>query len=248
MQTDTHPAPPAAAGRQGQVWSLVVAALASVTPHARAAQVLDCGGGSGGLAVPLAQAGARVTVLDISADALATLRRRADEAGVGASVTPVQADVEALDAAVSPGAFDLVLAHGILEAVDDVAAAFDGIAGTVRAGGALSVLIGNPVAGVLARVLSGELDAALSELRLLDNDPSRPGLNTVLALCHAAGLPVRAVHGVGVFADLVPGHALDAPGAREALRELDRLGSTRSPFSEIAGRMHVLAHRPPPQD
>ena len=56
-------------------------------PAARAA-LLDCGGGSGTFAVPLAAAGADVTVVDISADALATLQRRADEAGVAALGAP----------------------------------------------------------------------------------------------------------------------------------------------------------------
>ncbi|MDT4958962.1 MAG: hypothetical protein QOD31_2761, partial [Pseudonocardiales bacterium] len=82
--------------------------------------MLDCGGGSGSFAVPLAEAGAQVTVVDVSVDALATLRRRADEAGVAERVQPVQADVESLADAVPAGSFDLVLAHGILEAVDQV--------------------------------------------------------------------------------------------------------------------------------
>ena len=44
--------------------------------------VVDVGGGTGGFAVPLAQAGHRVTVVDASPDALAALTRRAAEAGV----------------------------------------------------------------------------------------------------------------------------------------------------------------------
>jgi SAM-dependent methyltransferase len=245
VQTDTtvHASAPSVPARYGRVWAVVAAALASVSVPESPARVLDCGGGSGGLAVPLAEAGARVTVVDVSADALATLQRRADEAGVGSAVTPVQADVEALGEAVPPGSFDLVLAHGILEAVDDVPAAFDGIAAALRPGGRLSVLVGNPVASVLARALAGELVAALAELEALDVQLSRPGPQTVLALCHAAGLPVVSVHGIGVFSDLVPGRALDAPGARETLRRLEDASSTRRPFTDIAARVHVLARR-----
>ena len=47
-----------------------------------------------------------------------------------------------------------------------------------------------------------------------------------------------------MFSDLVPGFALDDPGARDALTELDALAAGRSPFAEIAGRVHVLAGRP----
>ena len=46
------------------------------------ARIVDVGGGTGGLAVQLAELGHRVTVVDPSPDALAALERRAREAGV----------------------------------------------------------------------------------------------------------------------------------------------------------------------
>lgn len=231
-------------GRQQLVWRLLSQALGSVAGEGAMPTVLDCGGGSGSFAVPLARAGAAVTVVDVSVDALATLHRRADEAGVADRVTPLQGDVEALADTVAPGAFDLVLAHGVLEAVDQLPAAFAAIAAAVRPGGRLSVLVGNPVAAVLARALSGDLPGALDELRGLDTDLHHPGPATVQALCRDAGLLVEAVHGIGVFTDLVPGAALDAPGAQDALLDLESEASTRPPFADIAARVHVLAHRP----
>ncbi|MCU1659359.1 MAG: Methyltransferase type 12 [Pseudonocardiales bacterium] len=243
VQTETRRGE-TAPGRQWLVWQLLTDALASVTTDVRPPAVLDCGGGSGSFAVPLAQAGALVTVVDVSVDALATLRRRADEAGVADRVRPVQADVEALGDAVAPASFDLVLAHGILEAVDQVAPAFDAIAAAVRPGGLISVLAGNPVAGVLARALSGDLAAALVELRGLDADFARLGPGAVQELCRSAGLLVEQVHGVGVFSELVPGSALDAPGAAEALAALEAESAARAPFSDIASRVHTLARRP----
>jgi 2-polyprenyl-3-methyl-5-hydroxy-6-metoxy-1,4-benzoquinol methylase len=230
-----------ASQRLGLVGALLADALQD-RPGVQA--VLDCGGGSGTFAVPLAAGGARVTVVDISADALATLRRRADEAGVADRVVPVPGDVEALDAlgaSVPASSFDLVLAHGILDAVDDVDGAFGKIAATVRPGGLLSVLVGNPVAAVLARALAGDLDGARHELDQLDraSGPAR-----VRALCERNELHVEQVHGIGVFTDLVPGAALDAPGARSALADLEAVCATRSPFADIAARVHVLARRP----
>src|ERR1700710_2996909 len=77
-------------------------------------RVLDVGGGSGMFAVPLARLGHDVTVVDPSADALATLRRRADTAGVGALVHGLQGDGdllhEVIPAAGGEG-FDLALCH-----------------------------------------------------------------------------------------------------------------------------------------
>ncbi len=230
-------------GRHGLVWQVLAGALSTVTVAGRRPAVLDCGGGSGSFAVPLAETGAEVTVVDISADALATLRRRAAESGVGALVRAVQGDVETLAGIVAPASFDLVLAHGILESVDELGATFAAIAGTVRTGGLLSVLIGNPVAAVLARALSGDVAGALAELRGLDTALPRPGPAGVQALCRSHGLHVEQVHGVGVFSELVPGASLDVPGARAALAELEFEAAVRPPFADIASRVHVLARR-----
>src|SRR4051794_5582455 len=97
-------------GRLGLISRLLDGALAQVSTPGRPAELLDCGGGSGTYAVPLAVAGADVTVVDISADALATLSHRADEAGVAALVHPVQGDVETLGELLDGRQFDLVLA------------------------------------------------------------------------------------------------------------------------------------------
>ena len=226
--------------RQRVVWHSLLSALPSVAPSSGETRALDCGGGSGSIAVPLAQAGVHVTVVDVSADALATLRRRAEEAGVAEAVYPVQGDVEALAGLVASDSYDLVLAHGILQVVDAVEPAFRAMSGALRPGGLISVLAANPAASVLARALAGDLDAALHDVRLLD----RPPVADVDRLCALTGLRVESRHGVGVFSELIPGAALDAPGAAEALAELEAAVSGRAPFADIAARIHTLARRP----
>jgi SAM-dependent methyltransferase len=230
-----------AAGRLGLISRLLTDALDAVTTPGETPSLLDCGGGSGTYSVPLAVAGADVTVVDISADALATLSHRAAEAGVAARVHPLQGDVETLREVIGERRYDLVLAHGILEAVDDVHGTLHGIAAAVRPGGLMSVLIGNPAASVLARALAGEPHAALAELRELD---SRNGPRDIEQLCVAAGLVVDARHGIGTFSDLVPGAALDAPGARDAVDSLDADAAERAPFVDIAARVHLIVRKP----
>jgi S-adenosylmethionine-dependent methyltransferase len=232
----------AGSSRLGLVTSLLGDALATLTPADGVLRVLDCGGGSGTYAVPLAVAGADVTVVDISADALATLRRRAEEAGVSASVHDIAGDVEGVAGLVGDQRFDAVLAHGVLDAVDRVGDTFQAMAELVVPGGLLSVLVGNPVASVIARALAGEPSAALAELRRL-GDSDGVGPDTVEQLARAAGLTVLARHGIGVFSDLVPGSAGDAAGGRDALAALDAEAADRSPFAELAGRVHLVLRR-----
>jgi SAM-dependent methyltransferase len=129
-----------------------------------APRVLDCGGGTGTLAVPLAAQGAVVTVVDVSIDALAILMRRAAEAGVSDRVTAVQGEAESLADLVAADAFDLVLAHDVLEDVQHPVQVIRQLAAVLRPGGVLSVVVSNPVAGVLARVLTGDVTGALAAL------------------------------------------------------------------------------------
>lgn len=221
----------------------------------RAPAVLDCGGGSGSRAVPLAVRGAMVTVIDSSIDALAILARRAGEAGVSDQVRGVQADVESLAEVAGPATADLVLVHGVLDATREPAAVLAAAIGVVRPGGYLSVVVPNPVATVLARALAGELSTALAELEATDPDPrtARPAsgatwldLQALRSLVESGGLAVTATHGLGAFSASVPGSVLDGrPAARAVLEELDRRGAVRSPYREIAGRLHLLAHRGP---
>src|SRR5256885_17187052 len=77
--------------------------------------VIDVGGGTGGFAVPLAEAGHRVTVVDASPDALAALTRRAVEAGVAERITAVQGDGDRLAELPPPRCADPILCHRPLE-------------------------------------------------------------------------------------------------------------------------------------
>ena len=214
-------------------------------PDLAAVTVLDCGGGTGRIAVPLAQLGAQVTVVDISVDALATLSRRAIEAGVADRVHAVQGDVEALGDCLGDQVFDLALLHGVLDAVDP-AVTLSGLRSVLRPGGAASVLVTNPAAGIIAKVLGGELEAALDDLR----GSTDFGADAITRLCEQAGFEVEQVRGLGVFSELI---AFGAPGGvtaagnsiAEVASELEARGGDLAPFRDIAGRLHVLARRPP---
>src|SRR4051794_10129988 len=82
-------------------------------------RVVDLGGGTGGLAVAVAELGHQVTVVDPSPNALAALGRRAAEAGVTPLVRGVLGDAATLPDVVDAAAADVVVCHGVLELVDE---------------------------------------------------------------------------------------------------------------------------------
>jgi 2-polyprenyl-3-methyl-5-hydroxy-6-metoxy-1,4-benzoquinol methylase len=233
--------------RTAAVW----AALDPLVAAGRPLQVLDVGGGSGTLAVPLARLGHQVTVVDPSADALATLRRRADTAGVGGSVRAVQGDgdrLHELPLTGTDGRYDLALCHAVLEVVDDPAVTLGEVARAVRPGGTVSVATANRAGAVLARALGGHPVEALALLDGRDPAParSRPaarrfGPEDLLALVRGAGLEPGEWRGVSIVADL-----LDAASGADpdAVRRLELRLATISPYRDAAAGLHVLATRP----
>ena len=213
--------------------------------------IVDLGGGTGGFAVPLAAEGHRLTVVDPSPDALASLERRAREEGVEDRVRGVQGDAADLARLAAEGSADAMLCHGVLEVVDDPQEALEAMAAVLRAGGVFSLLVAQRNAVVLARALAGHLSDAHDAL--LDPDgrwgasdpmPRRFDETAVSELLETAGLAVHTVHGVRTFSDLVPSAFVDAePGAAEALADLERTASQHPAFRAIATQLHVIATR-----
>jgi SAM-dependent methyltransferase len=237
------------------VWDVLRAALddraaaADGSAGSGALDVLDAGGGTGGFAVPLAELGQRVTVVDPSPDALASLERRARDAGV--QVRGVQGDAAGLLDVAAEGSADLVLCHGVLEHVDDVAPAVASLVRVLRPGGTLSILAANRNAVVLARAIAGHfteahhaLDDPSGRWGAADPLPRRFTEDQLVRLLTDAGLAVESVHGVRTFADLVPGALVDhEPGSVEALLGLEAATADRADFRAIATQLHVLATR-----
>lgn len=246
----TSPASPTAEqlpARTAVVWAALDPVIGGGTPL----RVLDVGGGSGMFAVPLARLGHDVTVVDPSADALATLRRRADTDGVGDRVHGLQGDGDLLHE-VLPAAggdnYDLALCHFVLEVVDDPAVTLREISRALRPGGQLSVATANRAGAVLGRAVSGHPVEALALLEDRDPAPARakPARRRftpqdMLALVEGAGLRPGPWRGVSVVADL-----LEATSGAEprAVRALELALAEQSPYRDVATGLHVLATRP----
>jgi S-adenosylmethionine-dependent methyltransferase len=260
------PSRPPRAGMLWEVLRAVVSARVAETDR-QALDIVDVGGGTGGLAVPFAVLGHNVTVVDPSPDALAAAQRRAAEAG--ARLTSVQGDAASLDSVVGAAAADLVICHNVLEYVDSPADAMGAIARVLRPSAIVSVLASNAVAAVLHRALAGRFTEALALLPAPSHAGDRGGswgtvsprdrgvrgdrppasthrrftLPELTALIEDAGLQAGEAHGLRVFGGLVPGALLDGDAAAEALRALEEAAASTPPLRDIAAQLHVLGHR-----
>lgn len=256
------------AARSGVVWDDLRHALDEFTDHrGRQLAVVDAGGGSGGFAVPLAELGHQVIVVDPSPDALASLERRAAEVGVGDRISGRQGDLDTLADAVGREQADVLLCHDVLEVADDPGQGLAAIATVLRPLGLLSLLAANRSAAVLGRVLAGRLDAAEVVMAGGAGNPGaassaggtssassaadgerrhrRFDLAELTALVEGAGLAVLHVHGDRIFSDLVPGAVLDSePHAREILQRLETTAARLPAYQAMATRLHLLARKP----
>ncbi|MEU6081993.1 methyltransferase [Streptomyces sp. NPDC047108] len=249
----SDPMRPRATLRTAVVWEVLQEALDRRVKAAgrESLDVLDTGGGTGNFAVPAAQLGHRVTVVDPSPNALFALERRAAEAGVAERVRGVQGDTQGLFDVAERSGYDVVLCHGVLEYVDDPAESVRHAVEALRPAGTLSLLAAGLGGAVLARALAGHFTEARHALtdaegRWGDGDPvpRRFTPEQLTGLVTATGLSVGAVHGVRVFADLVPGVLVDTePGAADALLKLEEAAAELPAFRAVASQLHVLAER-----
>ncbi|HHV22597.1 MAG TPA: methyltransferase domain-containing protein [Propionibacterium sp.] len=197
--------------------------------------VVDLGGGTGGIAAALAEAGHTVLVIDPSPDALAATQRRAAERELSDRMTAVQGDTGTLAEIVPPGSVDVFTFHRVLDRREGTAEALAAMATTLKPGGLLSIVINQRLPWVWQQAEAGNFDVAREILQdggLLD----RPVLLDLLA---AGGWEVLAEHGVGVIADQVPEAA--AEGHSDELLELEAAAAGNSAYLESATRLHVLA-------
>jgi len=182
---------------------------------------------------------------------------RARDAGVADRVTATQGDVHALVDAVPAAGADLVLGHGLLEVVDDVAAAVGQLAEAVVPGGALSVLVAGRYGAALALAHAGRVNQARAVLtdpvgRSGPTDKLQRRLDVVGLrglLESAARLSIELVQGDGVFEGWLPGAVLEsAAGGGEGVAELAGVVAGTPELLVLAARLHMLARRPSPTD
>jgi SAM-dependent methyltransferase len=114
--------------------------------------IVELGGGSGRIGVPLAVAGHRVTAIDLAPAQLERFAAKAEAADVDRRTCTVVADIRELGALVPPGSADLVLApfRALLHVTPDRDAVLAAAHACLRPGGVLAFDVFHPSAEQVA--------------------------------------------------------------------------------------------------
>lgn len=243
---------------QDQPWNrlryrLVEANLQRIIGGGMAWRVLDVGGGDGRDALPLAQRGHTVLLLDHDAAMLAEAERCAAELDVGDHIHTQQVDVSTGELPVTSNSYDLVLCHNLLQYLPDPSPLLRGMAQALRPGGWLSLLIPNPAAETLRLALQQhDLAAAHASLTATTHRNHFYGVEMHLrdlaawrSLLAAAGFEGIEYTGVRCVNDYIDDDAVkfSEVGFAKLLALETALGS-RSPYRDIARLWQITARRP----
>jgi S-adenosylmethionine-dependent methyltransferase len=233
---------------------LAFANLRDLLPHTELLRALDVGGGTGAMAVRLAQLGLHVTLLDGSEPMLDFAKRAAQEAGVTDNVALKHGDAAQLTSLFPGESFDVILCHNVLEYVDDPGFVLRSAARTLRSSSSIiSVLVRNQTGDVLkAAIQDGDLTAAENNLAAEWGRESLYGgpvrlftAQSLQAMLRDSSLAVFAERGIRVLSDYLPPQVSRSDEYQRIL-ELERKLGTRPEFAAVARYTHCVAHRPSP--
>jgi S-adenosylmethionine-dependent methyltransferase len=217
---------------------------------ARSLRALDIGGGTGDIAVRLAQLGFDVTLLDASLPMLEFAKRAAQKAGVTERVALKHGDAAQLGNSFQ-ASFDVILCHNILEYVDDPCAVLRSAARALRdPSSIISVLVRNQAGEVLkAAIQGGDLAASEHNLTAQWGHESLYGGRVRLFTAEGlqgmlleSSLAVTAERGVRVISDYLP-PSVPRNLEYERIFALERKLGRRPEFAAVARYRHCLAHR-----
>jgi S-adenosylmethionine-dependent methyltransferase len=220
-------------------------------PSRSDAAALDVGGGTGAMAVRLAECGFSVTVLDVSEAMLAETERAAMEANLRHRITLVHGDAGQLPHLFSPASFTVVVCHNVIEFVDCPGEVLQAI-------NSLLMRRDNAVASVIVRNRAGEiLSAALKngDLAAAERNLTAPNVHAKLVdqrvavftprelrdMVAAAGLDALAEFGIRVFSDYLQEQFVSEDCNYSGPLALERRLGAQSDFAAIARYFQIIA-------
>lgn len=228
---------------------VVATQLAEIVEGRPPLRVLDVGCGQGTQSLLLARGGHHVTGLDISEKLLGRFEHdlAAESPEVRARVRLIQGAGEAAPDLVA-GPFDLVLCHGVLMYLDDIAPMLAALSAVTAEHAGLSVLIRNRLALAMRDGLRGDYLGALSAFDSRDYT-NRLGLRArahtpeeIDGAARPFGWRRKSWYGVRVFTDHCDEPAPPAAELADLLAAECEAG-TRDPYRQVAALLHLTYAR-----
>ncbi|MCX4909339.1 bifunctional 2-polyprenyl-6-hydroxyphenol methylase/3-demethylubiquinol 3-O-methyltransferase UbiG [Streptomyces sp. NBC_00878] len=224
--------------------------IAGRFPVGQRLRVLDVGMGQGTQALRLARAGHQVTgveqdarMIDVAREALA-----AEPEGIRSRVRLVESDGRDTGVHFLPGAFDVVLCHGVLMYVQEPDPLLAGLGRMLAPGGLLSLLVRNADALAMRPGLAGDWANTLTSFdsttytNRLGLDVRADRLDALTGTLAGIGAPLHAWYGVRVFTDTAADDAAVPDDVETLLAAEERAGRT-DPYRRVAALLHLCGVR-----
>lgn len=217
-------------------------------PH----QILDVGGGSGLDAIPLAQMGHTVTIVDYSSEMLAEARLNAAANGVSDRLVFHQAGLDSISALFAGRQFDTVLCHNVLQYVDDLEAPLEAMCAVLRPGGLLSIICLNRYSETYRQALYQlNLPAALANvdadtiMTVVFGVPVKAyAVEDMREPLRAAGCEVLGEYGIRCVCDYIQNSDIKHdPVFFEQLEKLELAVSDKHPYRSLGRFFQVVARK-----
>lgn len=199
--------------------------------------ILDAGGGSGHMALRLAEQGNSVVLCDSSREMLSSAEEAVREANLSDLVTIRHSAIQDLERA---GDFDAITCHAVLEWLADPETTLRHLVQLLREDGLLSLMFYNQNAALLKRIFRGEFARGSVDLKERQNGGCTPlAEETVRAWLEGFGMKVVSKSGIRMFHD----HLLDLIRSRDRLDDLlevEKELRKREPFASLGQHIHLV--------
>jgi S-adenosylmethionine-dependent methyltransferase len=213
-------------------------------------RALDVGGGTGSLALRLAETGFEVVLLDSSARMLEVARREADAARMKGSILFRLGDATHVSDFFDPSSFHVIVCHNLLEFMENPRAALRALAGLLEKdrGSVVSLLVRNRWGEVIRAAVkeqdTRQAKAILAAETVLDSLYGEPvrvfDPNVARSMVEQAGLEPLTVRGVRVASDYRE-CSVATDEVYSQLLELELLLGAQPQFAAVARYSQIIA-------
>ncbi|MFN8493173.1 MAG: methyltransferase domain-containing protein [Caldilineaceae bacterium] len=214
--------------------------------------ILDAGGGNGFDALPLAQQGHQVAIVDYSQEMLADARQRIKATNLEAQIQLYHADVQEISHLFPNPIFDVVLCHNVLQYVGDIPALLRHLMTPLRKGGLLSLIGVNRFARVyMAAFLRNDLVDAMAQIDartvqgvVFDTPLTNYSVSEIAAMVAASDCQIEQDYGLlCVTSYWGDNERKSDPAIYAQLEQLELALTDKHPYKLLASYYQIIAQK-----